>query len=177
MKIGSSLALICIGAILAFAVTANTSVFNLHTAGWVLMVIGVIGLLLPTRTAGWLGRRLLVRRTYPGGRVEHIPVPPYVARNPGVSALEAGIPSRPTLIDNPGHDLIEEAETPGYQPRMSTLDERPGSHARSSHVSPDVPGPWDPGPGAPAAGPPPSGGAQVAPPAATEVIEDLYEQP
>ena len=42
MKIGSSLALICIGAILAFAVTTNTSVFNLHTAGWVVMLIGVI---------------------------------------------------------------------------------------------------------------------------------------
>ena len=68
--------------------TANTSFFNLHTAGWVLMLIGVIGLLLPSRTAGWLGRRLLVRRSYPGGRVEHVPVPPYVARNPGTSALE-----------------------------------------------------------------------------------------
>ena len=82
MKIGSSLALICIGAILAFAVTANTSVFNLHTAGWVLMLIGVIGLVLPGRTAGWLGRRVLVRRTYPGGRVERVPVQPYVARTP-----------------------------------------------------------------------------------------------
>jgi hypothetical protein len=113
MKIGSSLALICIGAILAFAVTANTSVFNLHTAGWVLMVIGVIGLLMPNRTAGWLGRRLLVRRSYPSGRVEHIPVPPYVARNPGVSALERGLPSRPTLLDQQD-DLIEDAG-PGYE--------------------------------------------------------------
>jgi hypothetical protein len=116
MKIGSSLALICIGAILAFAVTANTSVFNLHTAGWVLMLVGVIGLLLPGRTAGWLGRRLLVRRSYPSGRVEHIPVPPYVARNPGVSALERGLPSRPTLLDERDEDLIEEAEAPGYRP-------------------------------------------------------------
>jgi hypothetical protein len=116
MKIGSSLALICVGAILAFAVTTNTSVFNLHTAGWVLMLIGVIGLLLPGRTAGWLGRRLLVRRSYPSGRVEHIPVPPYVARNPGVSALERGLPSRPTLLDDPDQDLIEAAEAPGYRP-------------------------------------------------------------
>jgi hypothetical protein len=112
MKIGSSLALICIGAILAFAVTATPSFFNLNTAGWVLIVIGVIGLLLPNRTAGWLGRRLLVRRSYPGDRVEHIPVPPYVARNPGVSALERGLPSRPTLLDQED-DLIEDAE-PGY---------------------------------------------------------------
>jgi len=92
MKIGSSLALICIGAILAFAVTANTSVFNLHTAGWVLMVIGVIGLLLPNRTAGWLGRRLLVRRSYPGGRVEHVPVPPHHGRRRAAGLRAAGSP-------------------------------------------------------------------------------------
>jgi hypothetical protein len=140
MKIGSSLALICVGAILAFAVTANTSVFNLHTAGWVLMLIGVIGFLLPGRTVGWLGRRVLVRRSYPSGRVEQIPASPYVARNPGTSALEAGLPSRPTLLDQ-DDDLIEDAEISGYRPEA----------------------------GQPPAGRPPSG--------ATEVIEDLYEQP
>jgi hypothetical protein len=110
MKIGSSLALICVGAILAFAVTTNTSDFNLHTAGWVIMLIGVIGLLLPGRTAGWLGRRLLVRRTYPGGRVEQISVPPYAARTPGPSAIGQGVPSRPTLLDE--QDLIEDAAPP-----------------------------------------------------------------
>ena len=156
MKIGSSLALICIGAILAFAVTANTSVFNLHTAGWVLMVIGVIGLLIPNRTAGWLGRRLLVRRSYPSGRVEHIPVPPYVARNPGVSALERGLPSRPTLLD-PEADLIEEAE-PGYDVIQET--ETPAAPA--------------PGQGRPVVRPQ---SGTTAPQPYTEVIEDLYEQP
>ena len=145
MKLGSSLALICFGAILAFAVTANTSFFNLHTAGWVLMLIGVIGLLLPNRTAGWLGRRLLVRRSYPGGRVERIPAR-YVTRNPGTSALQAGLPSRPTLLDQED-DLIEEAEVPGYE--VIQEPETPGYR--------------------PAAGRPPS--------AATEVIEDIYEQP
>src|ERR1700761_329326 len=104
MKIGSSLALICIGAILAFAVTGNPSFFNIHTAGWVLMIIGVIGLLLPGRTAGWMGRRLLVRRSYPAGRAGR--VPRYAARNPATSALEAG---RPTLLNQEG-DLIEESE-------------------------------------------------------------------
>ena len=133
MKIGSSLALIGVGAILAFAVTANTSVFNLHTAGWVLMVIGVVGLLLPNRTAGWLGRRLLVRRSYPSGRVEHIPVPPYVGRNPGASALQAGLPSRPSLLDQDddlieraeaGYDVVQEPVAPGQRP--GTPSPRPG---------------------------------------------------
>ena len=145
MKIGSSLALICIGAILAFAVTGNVSFINLHTAGWVLMLVGVIGLLLPNRTAGWLGRRLLVRRSYPSGRVEHIPVPPYIARNSGTAALQAGIPSRPTLLDEDDRDLIEEAEGPVYPAEPGTTAYgRPAVHR-------------------------PSG--------ATEVIEDLYEQP
>ena len=52
MKTGVALAVIAIGAIFAFAVTTNTSVFNLHTAGWVLMIIGVIGSYL----GGFLGR-------------------------------------------------------------------------------------------------------------------------
>ena len=83
MKIGSSLALICVGAILAFAVTTNTSVFNLHTAGWVLMLIGVIGLLLPGRTAGWLGHSL---EEVAGGspirvRLRYVGVEPEFARS------------------------------------------------------------------------------------------------
>jgi hypothetical protein len=120
MKIGSSLALIGLGAILAFAVTATPSFFNLHTAGWVIMLIGVIGLLLPNRTVGWLGRRVLVRRSYPGGRVS-----PYVARNPGAATPQRELPSRPTLVDQeddliegaePGY-VVEETEVPGYHPQ------------------------------------------------------------
>ncbi len=158
MKIGSSLALICIGAILAFAVTANTSFFNLHTAGWVLMIIGLIGVLLPNRTAGWLGRRVLVRRSYPSGRVEQIPVPPYVARNPGISAIEQGLPARPTLLDQ-DDDLIERAES-GYD------------------VIPEAGPAGGRGPGAQApSGPPRSGAAGPFASGHTEVIEDLYEEP
>jgi hypothetical protein len=109
MKTGAGLALICVGAILAFAVTGNTSVFNIHTAGWVLMLVGLIGLLLPGRTYGWLGKRLLVRRTYPGSGIRR--VPGYGARNPG--ALEAAQSPRPTLLDQEG-DLIEESEVVDY---------------------------------------------------------------
>jgi|SRR5579859_5783586 len=100
MKTGAGLALICIGAIFAFAVTAHTSFFNIHTAGWVLMLVGLVGLLLPRRSYGWLGRRMLIRQTYPGGRVERIAVPPYVARNPGGQRIRAGLPPQPTLLDS-----------------------------------------------------------------------------
>ncbi len=158
MKTGIGLAFICVGAILAFAVTTNTSVVNLHTAGWVIMLVGVIGLLLPRRTYGWLGRRLLVRRTYPAGpggypagpgggtrggtypgaQVEEIAVPPYVARNPGTSRIQAGLPPRPTLLDEPDTDPVD-ATVPG------------------ATVRPAAPG-------------------ETRAPGTTEVIEDRYEE-
>ena len=46
MRIGASLALIAIGAILRFAISVhNTHGFNIHTAGVILMVVGVVGLI------------------------------------------------------------------------------------------------------------------------------------
>jgi hypothetical protein len=96
MRTGIGWALICVGAILAFAVTTNTSVFNLHTAGWIIMIVGLIGLVTPRRMYGWVGRRLLLRRTrtYPATRVEEIDVPAYVADNPGTTRVRAGLPQR-----------------------------------------------------------------------------------
>jgi hypothetical protein len=152
MKIGSSLALICFGAILAFAVTATPSFFNLHTAGWVLMLIGVIGLVIPGRTAGWLGRRVLVRRTYPRGRAA-----PYGASNPGGPTVQQALPSRPTLLD-PEDDLIEDAE-----PRYTEVQETETTGYHSAVAQPQSGAPY-PGTPSPRAG-------------STEVIEDLYEQP
>jgi hypothetical protein len=117
MKTGIALGFICFGAILAFAVTGNLSFFNIHTAGWVIMIVGLVGMFLPKRTYGWLGRRVVVRRTrgYPGAPVEEIAAaPPYVARNPGTSRIEAGLPARPTLMTEREEyetDPIEDAET------------------------------------------------------------------
>ena len=46
MGIGVSILLIAAGAVLAFAVHVSTSGFNLHTIGWILMIVGAIGVLL-----------------------------------------------------------------------------------------------------------------------------------
>ncbi len=46
MGIGTSIALIAVGAILKFAVTADVSGLELSTIGVILMVVGVIGLLI-----------------------------------------------------------------------------------------------------------------------------------
>jgi len=95
MKTGTGLAVVAVGAILAFAVTANTSVLNLNTAGWVLMVIGIIGLAIPRRGYAWVGRRLFVRqaRWRPRNRVEEVVYPTYVNRNPANTRVQAGLPA------------------------------------------------------------------------------------
>ncbi len=99
MKTGVGLALVAVGAILAFAVTTNTSVFNLHTAGYVLMIIGIIGIAIPRRGYGWVGRRIITRQTRwrPTGRVEEITYPAYPSRNPANTRVQAGLPAASTV--------------------------------------------------------------------------------
>jgi Domain of unknown function (DUF6458) len=46
MGIPVSILLIAGGAILAFAVTGTTSGVNIHAVGWILMVVGLLGLVL-----------------------------------------------------------------------------------------------------------------------------------
>jgi uncharacterized protein DUF6458 len=98
MKTGVGLALIAVGAILAFAVTTNTSVFNLHTAGWVLIIIGIIGVAIPRRGYALVGQRVFTRRTrrLRGARVEDITYPAYVNRNPASTRVQAGLPASGT---------------------------------------------------------------------------------
>lgn len=58
MYLGTSLFLIAVGAILTFAVTTDTEGFNINNAGWILMGVGAVGLLLSLfLTQVWSGRR------------------------------------------------------------------------------------------------------------------------
>ena len=119
MKTGVALAVIAIGAIFAFAVTTNTSVFNLHTAGWVLMIIGVIGIAIPRRGYGWVGRRVITRQTRwrPRGRVEEVTYPTYVNRNPANTRVQAGLPAPSALgsTEPATRDLTTEVRPVGEQ--------------------------------------------------------------
>jgi hypothetical protein len=45
MRLGGALFLIALGAILAWAVNVSTSGFNVNTAGIILLVVGVLGLI------------------------------------------------------------------------------------------------------------------------------------
>jgi hypothetical protein len=58
MRIGSSLFLIAVGAILYFAVTATLAGVDIQTIGLILMIVGVIGLA--------LGLLMSMRRPGPG---------------------------------------------------------------------------------------------------------------
>ena len=58
MKTATAITIAAIGAILAFAVTAQPSFFSFHIAGWVLILTGVAGAVIPRRSYGWLRRRL-----------------------------------------------------------------------------------------------------------------------
>jgi hypothetical protein len=70
MTIGASIFLIALGAILAFAVNATVAGFSIQTAGVILMVAGVVGLviglfLLNSRRARPAERTVYEERTGP----------------------------------------------------------------------------------------------------------------
>jgi hypothetical protein len=112
MKTGMGLVLIGIGAILAFAVTTNTSVFNLHTAGWVIMIIGILGIAIPR----------------PRRRVEEVSYPAYVNRNPANTRVQASLPAPGALGSPEAASHIEttrdlSAETTGSHPGETEIVE------------------------------------------------------
>jgi hypothetical protein len=57
VRIGTSLVLIAIGAILTFAVNVTAKGFNINTIGVILMIVGGIGLLISLVMAGTVDRR------------------------------------------------------------------------------------------------------------------------
>lgn len=69
MRIGASLVLIAIGAILKFAVTTqHTSGFNIGTAGVIFMIVGALGLVLSLIFMATRRRTDIVERTPVGSR-------------------------------------------------------------------------------------------------------------
>lgn len=61
MYIGTSIVVIALGAILAFAVTATVAGISIQTAGVILIVVGVIGLIVSLlQTSIWSDRRRAV---------------------------------------------------------------------------------------------------------------------
>jgi Domain of unknown function (DUF6458) len=46
MGLGVGILLSAVGAVLAFAVTATVSGVNIHAVGWILLIVGIVGILL-----------------------------------------------------------------------------------------------------------------------------------
>jgi hypothetical protein len=72
MTIGTSIVLIAIGAILKWAVTAHVSGIDIQTAGTVLFIVGIAGLILSIIYSFWWTRR----NAYDDTRVVRRPPPP-----------------------------------------------------------------------------------------------------
>ena len=71
-----SLILIAVGAVLALAVEADLSGVNIHTVGWILLVVGIVGgVLSMIFWSSWAGPGYYSRRRGPG-YVDEGP-PPY----------------------------------------------------------------------------------------------------
>ncbi|MGH2916244.1 MAG: DUF6458 family protein [Solirubrobacteraceae bacterium] len=65
MTIGSSIVLIAVGAILRWAVSAHVKGFNIQTAGLVLLIVGIVGLVLSViYTFVWARQRRPVATAY-----------------------------------------------------------------------------------------------------------------
>jgi hypothetical protein len=179
MRIGICLFWLAVGAIFTFAVTANTSVFNLHVFGVVIMIVALIGLLTPRRGYEWLGRRVVVRRTRQGGtsRVEQRTYPPYILQNPGTANQQADIPDRPSLDPDPEvgrlQDVAQSEVDPSEEsrhartPAEEMATEKAGLAGADRYPDDDL----DP------KAPPPAAPPRRVAPGDTEVIEDVYEEP
>ena len=48
MGFGVGILLAAVGAVLAFAVTKNVNGLNIHTVGWILLIVGIIGVAVST---------------------------------------------------------------------------------------------------------------------------------
>jgi hypothetical protein len=92
MRTATGLTLVAIGAILAFAVRTSPSFLNLQITGWVIMLTGVAGMLIPRRGNSMLRRRTVVWR----------PRSTAVAADSGPRALGIGrVLRRPTAPSTP----------------------------------------------------------------------------
>ena len=115
MRTGTGLTVVAIGAILAFAVTSSPSFINIHIAGWVIMLTGVVSMILSRRRDyGQLLRRfrprarVVERNTEPRalgpGQVFH---PPAAGGNP---LAEARPPVDEATADRTINGPVEHAE-------------------------------------------------------------------
>jgi len=63
MSIGIGIFLVAVGAVLAFAVRVTSGAIDLHTVGWILMIVGAAGIMLGLALwSTWAGPGYFARR-------------------------------------------------------------------------------------------------------------------
>jgi uncharacterized protein DUF6458 len=63
MGLGVGILLAAVGAVLAFAVNATVSGINIHAVGWILLIVGIVGILLSMIFwSSWAGPGYFTRR-------------------------------------------------------------------------------------------------------------------
>ena len=130
MKTATGLALVAVGAILAFAVTGHPGWLNVQAAGWVLILVGLAGMFVPRRGYGWLRRRVVRRPTtsrtaIPGGAVV---TPSGTALPPGTVVLT---PEQAQAVE--AGALADEPEVfPGRQLSKAEVEEQVAASPLSS---------------------------------------------
>ena len=63
MGLGVGILLAAVGAVLAFAVDATVSGVNIHAVGWILLIVGIVGILLSMIFwSSWAGPGYFTRR-------------------------------------------------------------------------------------------------------------------
>jgi len=63
MGLGVGILLAAVGAVLAFAVSATVSGVNIHTVGWILLIVGIVGVALSMIFwSSWAGPGYFTRR-------------------------------------------------------------------------------------------------------------------
>jgi len=92
MKTATGLMLIALGAILAFAVNGHPTWLNIQVVGWVIMLTGGAGMMIPAAGYAAVRRRVVRRRISTDGPVTEVferRYPPYIKLNPaGLAAAE-----------------------------------------------------------------------------------------
>src|SRR5258706_15209015 len=103
MKSATALTILAVGAVFAFAVTAHPSFVNIQILGWVLMLTGIVGLVIPRRGRGWLRRSVLGKGspdfTENAAAASGKPVPPFTSAEPAPTAAE-GPGERESFVEN-----------------------------------------------------------------------------
>ena len=114
MKTATGLILLASGAVLAFAVSGHPSWLNIQVVGWVIMLTGAAGLLIPNSGYAAVRRRIVRKAVDPSGPVTEVyerRYPPYIRLNP------AGL----TASEDPG-DLVANRQENAAE-RAEVLDE------------------------------------------------------